>query len=273
MKVINFDINKKSFRYSLKTNADSAQTTVILLGAMQYIESLSSYVEEAQRYSTVYVVELPGTGKNPALDSCFRIEDQTAYLRDFLCSQKIKKAHIVAFSYSTSIAVELSKTWPVLSLSICCGVPSIPRSTRNKTKRMLSASTISALEFANEFTNCLTVKNTDIPRNSAIIRSTKSQIAKFTQADIDVFFENTVRLMTYSPDLTHFQVPTVVVVGEYDPYVTVNDAREFASTINAYFVVLNNADHMIHIEYPERLSEILFAQVRCSNQLDKIIYK
>ncbi len=265
MNIISTVLNNNFYRHSIyRSENNDSDCAIFLLGALQDIESVDSFSQHFAKTLTVVTIEVPGTGRTQPIESTISIAEQTQMLLDMLHHLNINQAHVIGFSYATAISVELCSQWQgVQSLSICGGVPGIPKSGRLATKKMISASMISSDEFAESFTNNLTVQNIDIPRNRAIIRATKSNIKNMPQERLDIFFENSVRLLVHTPNKFDINVPTTICVGEFDPYVTKEAAKEFAEQIkNSHFLVVKNADHLIHLQYPNKVAEILISQAK-----------
>lgn len=277
MEINQIILNNNLFRFSLYTNhqSESDQVVIFLLGALQDIESVDSFSRTFSQHLNCLTVEVPGTGRTQPLNSTVSIREQTLMLLDLIYNRGIKKAHIVAFSYATAIAVELCNIWPfVASLSICGGVPGIPKSGRHATKKMIAAAMHSPHQFAKIFTHYLTVDNPDIPKNKAIRKATEMNITKMTPDQIDMFFENSIRLLVHNPtDVNNIKIPCTICIGEHDPYVTKEIAYLFSQQlVNSNFVIIKNADHLVHLEYPDKLSSILIT-LAASSVVIKNIYK
>ncbi|WP_260261817.1 alpha/beta fold hydrolase [Vibrio intestinalis] len=267
-------LNGNQYRYSFYPCDDSDQHVIFLLGALQEIESVDSFSKSFANKLNCITIEVPGTGLTQPLDSTISIRDQTSMLLDLINYLGITSAHVIGFSYATAIAVELCDLWKnVLTLSIFGGVPGIPTSGRLATKKMIAAAMESPSDFAQTFTKSLTVNHPDIPRNNAIIKATERGVAKLEQERIDVFFENSVRLLVHTPtNIENISIPSTVCVGEYDPYVTTDIALEFANKLkNSHFVVLKNADHLAHLQHPEKVAAIMIAQASSLIELKKTL--
>lgn len=274
MKVTSTVLNQNHYRYSYYRNKSSDQYAVFLLGALQDIESVHSFSRSFADKLNCITIEVPGTGLTDPLDSTVSIRDQAMMLLELIQYLNIPSCHVIGFSYATAVAVELCDLWPnVQSLSISGGVPGIPESGRHATKKMIAAAMESPKSFARTFTQSLTVKHSDIPRNSAIIKATERGIAKMSQERIDVFFENSVRLLVHKPsNVEQISVPCTICIGEHDPYATKEIAQAFADQLkNSHFVVVKNADHLMHLQYPEKVAAIMIAQAASSIELGKTL--
>lgn len=273
MKINQLILNGHTYRYCRYENPQTSQTVIYMFGALQDIESVDYFSQSFSKDLNCISLELPGTGKTDVVNSTVSIQEQARMLLDFIEAMNIKSVHLIAFSYATSVALELCKIWTnVLSLSVCCGVPGVPVSGRAATQEILGiAMQRQPKEFAQKFTQSLTVIDANIPRNNAIIRATQRTISKMDIRRIDAFIENTIRLYVYtSGSLSDIKIPVTVLVGDRDPYVTPNEAKNFAHSFdNSRFLILNNADHLIHLQHPEKVSEIMIALASSSVDVDK----
>ncbi|PKF48618.1 alpha/beta hydrolase, partial [Enterovibrio nigricans] len=243
-------------------NDSTNQVAIFLLGALQDIESVTSFTEAFSKTLTCITVEVPGTGYAEPLESAISIREQSEMLLDFINYMKIESAHVIGFSYATAISVELCNIWRgVKSLSICGGVPGIPASGIAATKRMIAATMQSKSDFAKTFIDSLTVNHPDIPRANVIKRAMEKSISRLADERIDMFFDNSVRLLVHKPtNVEQISVPTMVCAAEHDPYVTTKVAKEFSDKLpNSHYVEIKNSDHLVHLEQPEKVAKALIA--------------
>lgn len=260
MDIFNISINNNDYRYTSYKHTTSNDVGIFLLGALQEIESVDFFSQHFSKTLNTITIEAPGTGHNHPIPATVSIREQTNMLMDLLEHLNIKKAHVFAFSYATSIAIELCDQWDgVKTLSIACGIPGIQGPMRLKTLDVVAAATKSKREFANTFVDVLSIEHPDIPRSKAIRRSIIASVMKYEQHRVESFMENTIRLMAWQhPDLACINVPTLVLTTEHDPYVTKDMAFDFYQQLKqGYFVVLKNADHLVHLQQPEKMAEAL----------------
>lgn len=94
-----------------------------------------------------------------------------------------------------------------------------------------------------------------------------------SQQRIDVFFENSVRLLVHTPsNVTNISVPCTICVGEFDPYVTKETAQSFANQLkNGRLVVIKNADHLVHLQYPDKVAALMLAQAHSAIALNEAL--
>lgn len=269
-------LNNKMYRYSIQSNSRTEQYAVFLLGALQDIESVNSFSSRFAENLNCVTIEVPGTGRTPTLDAKTSIREQSEMLLELIKHLNIKKAHLMAFSYATAITVELCAIWGgVSSMTICGGVPGIPASGRDATKRMIADAVISKDKFADTFINSLTVSNPDIPRGRAITKAMKKSISNLDDERINTFFENSLRLLVHEPaNVNNINVPCAVLVGEYDPYVTPLVAREFSEKLsNCFFVEIKNADHLVHLQQPEKTANIMSILSKSAVDTEKLFHQ
>ncbi len=254
-------LNNLPYRYSIYKKNNSKEYCVFLLGALQQIENVEYFSQYFSQYINTITIELPGTGINPPLTSRYCIKDQAYMLFDLLQFLKIDSIHLAVFSYATAIAIEAYKIHPdVRSISIAGGSDGIPEAGRKNTILMLSDSLRNPKQFASVFIDSLTVDDKNIPRGKAIVRQIKNKVSQFNENQLVSFCENTLRLLGFKPsyDLSEIKIPCAICVGEKDPYVTLENALELSKKIpNCSFDIIKNADHLIHLEYPEETAKLL----------------
>ncbi|MBX2809484.1 MAG: alpha/beta hydrolase [Cellvibrionaceae bacterium] len=261
MNAITLMLDNQQYRYAKYENTETNQSAIFLLGALQEIESVQFFCEYFAKTLNVIVVELPGTGLNPPLPSTYPITGQSKFLLQFIEFLGLNSAHILAFSYSTAVAIELYSIWDgVLSISICGGVPGIPEAGRLRTIAMMADALRDRREFSKEFIDTLTVEDKNIPRGKVIARSAMQKVFKYTDAQLISFCENTIRLLGYKPsfNLSEISIPCSLCVGEKDPYVTHENALSFVKSLaNCSFTRVKNSDHLVHIQHPEEIAKLM----------------
>lgn len=259
-KTLNFKLNGNEYRYAVYQNSTSDQFGIFLLGALQEIETVEYFSTHFAKTVNTVVIEAPGTGCNEPVLATTTIREQAAMVVELLNHLNIEQAHVFALSYATAIAVELCDLWSgVKTLSVGCGVPGIPASARLKTLDVMAAATRSKKEFANTFLDVLTVDNPSIPRSKAIRRSVVASVSKYEDHRLVSFQENTMRIMSHKPtNLEKVSMPTLIINAEHDPYATKAEMKAFYGALkNAFFIVLKNADHLVHLQQPEKMAEAM----------------
>lgn len=259
--VISKLLNNQEYRYKIYEKSGSADWGVFLLGALQGIDSVDYFSRHFSNTVNTIVIETPGTPGNGVLEATVTVRDQAQMIVDLLDDLKITKAHLFGFSYATAVSVELCDIWSgVLSLSIGCGVPGIPKSGRLSTYQFIAAAMSGDKKhFASVFADLLLSDSPNIPRSKVIRRSIVSNVMKFDDEKIMAFVENSTRLLAHKPsNLEAITMPCLVLAGESDPYATAEITKEFHSKLkHAHYVSIKNSDHMLHLEQPEKTADAL----------------
>lgn len=270
------ELNGNHFRYETYGNSSSNQFGILLLGALQEISSVEYFSKYFSQYVNTIVIEAPGTGENASLQGTVTIREQAEMVLDLIRYLEIPQAHLFAFSYATAISVELCVLWEgVSSLSVACGVPGIPSCARMATLDVVSAARINKQAFANTFLDVLTSNHPSIPRSKAIRRASIAGIMKYDDYRIESFIENTIRLLAHRPtDIQAVSMPCVIVAGEHDPYATIDITRQFCNQLKqGYFVIIKDADHLAHLQQPEKMAEALITLARTQQQMMTELHK
>ncbi|ADZ91129.1 alpha/beta fold hydrolase [Marinomonas mediterranea] len=265
------------YRYAIYGCEGSDNYGIFLLGALQEIATVEFFSKYFARTLNTIVIEAPGTGENAVLSGTVTIREQSKMVLDLIQCLGVEEAHIFAVSYGTAIGVELCDIWNgVKSLSVACGVPGIPESARMATIDVIAAARRDRKTFANTFVNVLTVDKDTIPKNDVIRRSVIRSVSKYDDYRAISFIENSIRLLAHKPtNLAAVSMPAVVIVGEHDPYATLKITKGFADQLqNAHYVVLKDADHLLHLQQPEKLAQALIAlaknQIRTTEEFKQL---
>ncbi|WNO10570.1 alpha/beta hydrolase [Teredinibacter sp. KSP-S5-2] len=261
MKVNEIWLNDHMYRYSVyKNHQIEFPLGVFLIGNLQEIESVEFFSEYFSKYLNLYVVEVPGTGLTNPLSATYSIQEQAKLLKEFLIRMGIPYAHLLAFSYATPVALELCLAWEnIITLSMCGGMAGIPEPSRLDTMAILGDAIRNRKKFADAFIDGLTVEDKSIPRGKAISRSARQKVHKYTENQIRCFCENTVRILSYSPsDLSKIDIPCLLFIGKEDPYVTEKNALDLVNKLPfCEFEMIENADHLVHLEFPEKTANLM----------------
>ncbi len=261
MKEISKILNNREYRYKIYEKNGSEDWGVFLLGALQGIDSVDNFSQHFSKTVNTIVIETPGTPGNGVLEATVSVREQAQMVLDLLEHLEIDKAHLFGFSYATAVSVELCDLWNgVLSLSIGCGVPGIPKSGRLSTYNFIAAAMSGDKKhFATVFADLLLSDAPNIPRSAVIRKSIIRNVMRFDDEKIMAFVENSTRLLAHKPtNLEAITMPCLVLVGESDPYATGEITHEFYSKLkHAHYLSVKNSDHMLHLEQPEKAAEAL----------------
>jgi len=260
-------LNNHQYRYTFYKNSHlNAPVGIFLMGNLQEIESVAFFSERFSAHVNLFVVEVPGTGLTEPLPAVFTIQDQASMLLCFIKHMNIEKAHILAFSYATPVALELCLRWSsALTLSMCGGMAGIPSTSRLATMAILGDAIRDRKRFAEEFIKGLTVADGSIPHGKVIARSARQKVLQYSEKQVRCFCENTVRILAYTPsdNIAELNIPCFLFIGQKDPYVTKKNAQQLASLLpNCQFKTVDNADHLVHLEKPDETAELMMHLVK-----------
>lgn len=266
------------YRYDFYQHpSKEAPIGIFLMGTLQDIHSVSFFSDTFSQHFTLFVIEVPGTGLTDPLPATFSILDQANMLVRFIDTMAIPCAHIFSISYSTPIAVELCARWAgALTLSMCGGTAGVVPSLRGASMSLLADALHDRKHFAKRFIDGMTVNDERIPNGKIIARSARMHIFKHTEKQMMCFCENTLRLLTYQPSdaVAHIQQPALLFIGEKDPYVTPEKAKELSTLIpHCQFYLIPNADHLVHLEHPTLTASLLMQlakEEKDDTMLDKV---
>jgi len=261
MNVREIYLNDYLCRYAMyESSSADAPYGVFLMGNLQQIESVNYFSEYFSNHLNVLVVEVPGTGLTEPLPASFTMQEQADLLKLFMEKIHIDFAHVLAFSYACPVALELCSIWAgALSLSMCGGMAGIPEASRLATMSILADAIRDKRRFADEFIKGLTVDNDLIPRGNAIARTARRKVLQYTEKQVSCFCENTIRILSYKPsNFSNINLPCLLFVGEFDPYVTIDNAKELSTQLPCCrFYSVKNADHLVHLQHPETTAQLM----------------
>lgn len=82
---------------------------------------------------------------------------------------------------------------------------------------------------------------------------------RYSEKQVICFCENTIRILSYKPsDISSLKIPCLLFIGEKDPYVTISSAKKLVDSLpNCEFSTVKNADHLVHLEHPDRTAELM----------------
>ncbi|WP_087024064.1 alpha/beta fold hydrolase [Thaumasiovibrio subtropicus] len=269
----NIILNRKKYRYTIHKNEATDQVAIFLLGALQDIESVENFSNSFSKTLTCITVEIPGTGCADPIEPTVTIREQAQLLLDFITHMKIEKAHVIGFSYATAIAVEICDLWSgAQSLSVSVGVPGIPCTGRKATKKVMAATMIDKQTFARSFVENLLSDNETIPRGKVIKKAMLKSISNLPDERLEMFYDNSVRLLMHTPTNLNLTIPSIICAGEHDPYCTTTLVKQFAKQVsNSRYHEIKAADHLAHLQHPEKVSNALILLASTSVHIEKTL--
>ncbi len=87
---------------------DNGSPVILIHGIGQYVEHWASAISALAAHHQVYAVDLPGHGKtDKPLDISYTLDDLSQFVKDFMSTLGIEKAHIVGHSLGGAVSMRL----------------------------------------------------------------------------------------------------------------------------------------------------------------------
>lgn len=223
------DINVNYINYG-----NNKKGTIILLhGWGQNIEMMKPIGDAFKEDYQIVILDIPGFGKSDEPKSVWTVYDYVEFLREFLCSLKIEKPVLVGHSFGGKIALLYSSLYSVEKL-VVFGSPfkKSAKSESFKTKFLKMAKKIPGMnnlaEIAKKYVGSTDYKNAS-PMMREILVST---------VNLDI-----------SDEVEKIKAPVVLIWGEFDEAVSLEDARELESLIpDAGLIIYEGCTHYAYLE-------------------------
>jgi 4,5:9,10-diseco-3-hydroxy-5,9,17-trioxoandrosta-1(10),2-diene-4-oate hydrolase len=101
-------INVGQFRSRYWAAGDKGSHIILIHGIGQYVEHWASAISALAAHHQVYAVDLPGHGKtDKPMDISYTIDDFSQFVKDFMSTLGIEKAHIIGHSLGGIVSVRL----------------------------------------------------------------------------------------------------------------------------------------------------------------------
>jgi Predicted hydrolases or acyltransferases (alpha/beta hydrolase superfamily) len=198
------------FRHIPATQQTSTHPIVILHGWGQSSLSWMPLAHLLQQTHDVYLIDLPGFGKNPEPQEPWGPEEYAAYITEWLKTKNIPSAHFIGHSFGGKIALTLSLNYGaaesliLINASALKAVPTLKKRLYARLIRSLGQLTKrwDSIRKTNHFENLFIPRfgSKDYLAATALMRKT---LVKTLHTNI----ENR---------LKHIRVPTLILWGEAD---------------------------------------------------------
>ena len=232
----------------------SRPTMIFLMGSMQDIEGVDKLSEEFSKEFDYHCLELPGTGRTKALPAHMPVSYLAECLDTYIRQESLDQIYLVACSYSTGVGLEYAKMQRnrLTRMGLIGSMGNIPLNDWPTMLKLMHFINEDTDKFADGFIDLLTSTEVNNKKHPAIIRAARRKAHQSSES-VWNFIHNTLRLMTYEPlNLNNIEIPTLVMTGEFDPYVKPEYSQQLAEKIpNSQFLTIPNCDHLFHIEDPE----------------------
>lgn len=209
------------------------------------------WIKEAEIISEkgfkVIVPDLPGFGDSDKLDRPWRINDYVKWFEDFLEELNIQDFYLLGYSFGGALAAKIAVKYPQRVQKLFLVASAVIR--QKTTKKNFSekvAKFIKLFYFLPYY---------------AFFRKA---VYKFIIRKSDYIYTEGVMKETYlnvladdiSYKLSFIRVPTVIIWGDKDQSVPIEDAGVINEKIkNSKLVIIPGANHLMHKQIPEILAE------------------
>lgn len=212
---------------------DKKGTIVLLHGWGQNIEMMKPVGDAFQSEYKIIILDLPGFGESDEPKNVWTVYDYVEFLREFLIDLKVEKPILVGHSFGGKIALLYSSIYKVEKL-IVFGSPFKKSSKKDsfKTKILKMAKKIPGTKHLSEIAKKY-IGSTDYKNSSPMMR------------DILVSTVN----LDISDEVPKINIPVVIIWGEFDEAVPLEDAKELEKLIpNAGLIIYEGCSHYAYLE-------------------------
>jgi pimeloyl-ACP methyl ester carboxylesterase len=194
---------------------------------------------------TVFSPDLPGSGDVPLQKEVMHIDDYIVYVLKFLEQHKLKKIILIGHSFGGRVSAKLTAQHAdVIEKLILTGAPLIKQKLSFK-KRILTV-------FAKSIKKI--VGKNDMMRKILYSFLGEWDYYKAPQNIRETF--KAIIAEDISPHLPFITVPTLVLWGENDTFVSTDIGKQIAQRIkNAKYVAIPGGSHKLPYEQPEIFAE------------------
>ncbi|GAA2724245.1 MULTISPECIES: alpha/beta hydrolase [Streptomyces] len=238
---------------------------VFVGGAFQYQNAWGRLEQGCRQAASVITVDLPGWGGADRLPAHYGFDFLAEALDQLLEKVAPSPVNVLGTSYGTAVAYEWARAHPgraerlALVGTMSHLTPRV-RATVEQTVRLAEEGRRS------EFAQCViegmmcTSPRVTVSRRPTVVRCLNRALHEMSDEDLRKFRDNSERLLARStlPGGSAVRVPALVVTGEHDPLSTPALGRQAAARLaDARFTTLRNADHLVHLECPGELVDLL----------------
>ena len=210
----------------------------------------------------VVLMDLPGQGTNPAIGDDFDFPDFADLLESFCEINALPKIIPCGLSYGSGIAFTFAARYPHrVEKMILAGAalrlrPSLKRKLEESIHWVESGQLIKFAEGAPLYIFNLPERETTGLRAASVERL-KTDLLNLDEIGLRKYVSNTRRICELKELKGSPECPTLVVIGEYDNFLTPAENHELARRCrNAAFALMAGVDHLIPVEKPRQMARI-----------------
>jgi pimeloyl-ACP methyl ester carboxylesterase len=209
------------------------------------------WIKEAEIISEkgyqVIVPDLPGFGKSDKLERPWTVNDYVKWFEDFTKMLEIQDFYLLGYSFGGALASKIAVKYPQRVQKLFLVASAVIRKKTTKKGFLAKISKLIKIFYFLPFYSFF-----------------RKAVYKFIIRKSDYVYTEGIMKQTYlnavSDDLSHhlsfIRVPTVIIWGDKDQYVPVEEAKIINEKIkNSKLIIVEGADHLIHKTMPEVLAE------------------
>lgn len=236
---------------------------IFIGGAFQSVQNVQNYAKFSAEFNHTIMVDILGFGDSDVLDSSYKMEVLANSIEHFILKKGFKKVNVIGTSYGAVTAYMLASIIPEKMNRMILGgfMDKFDQATYDAWFNALQkAKKGQRTEFAEDMTGLLLnlEKGSDIRLQSFISTMMKKKLLAATYAEIDKFIFSIERLMANNKEFPAPQCPTLMMTGEYDSFTTpAHHQKLFEQAPQADFTLIENADHMFHLQQFEITSQLI----------------
>lgn len=265
--ILSFD----GYRYSYKVvgNVNSNCTPIYFIsGAFQNMETWRRFESHYTPVSKVILSDLPGVGSADILPSSYSFDFIAQSIKHLLDHLEIDKINILAASYGTPTGLLFCANYPervkkAIFVGAALGFSSeINREFKQHLKDVEQHNIKSFSEYVTKYLLNYNYKD-KIERFKLAERILLKSVSSMSEEDIDRYIQNTRRVLNYqqiAKTIKEIKVNALLITGKYDSFTPVKEAKKVMKILsNSTLTIVDQADHMVHVERYNKLLEIFDA--------------
>jgi pimeloyl-ACP methyl ester carboxylesterase len=243
--------------------APSLDPVVLIGGALHRKEDWGRVEQGMLPVADVICPDLPGWGEADLLPPYLGPDIPAEALVRLLDDLGIERVNLFAGSYGSSVGYRLAQTNPerIARMVLAGTMGGIPEASRPMMRAAVALAESGPREqFGPAAVNALMSPHPDIAAKAVVHRVLSMRFGNADKEDLAKFVANTHRLLTRDLIDTSVPpaVPTLFTTGEHDTLTPPELCRELAFTCpESWYVELARADHLIHLERPTQLVDLM----------------
>lgn len=265
--------------WSRRTRAETPRLDPVVLvgGALHRKEDWGRVEQGLLAFADVICPDLPGWGQADLLPPYLGPDIPAQALVRLLDDLGIERVNLFAGSYGSSVGYRLAQTHPerIARMVLAGTMGVIPEASRPMMRAAVALAESGPREhFGPAAVDALMSPHPDIAAKAVVHRVLSMRFGAADEEDLAKFVANTHRLL--ARDLIDTSVPpavpTLFTTGEHDTLTPPALCRELAfSCPESWYVELARADHLIHLERPNELVDLM-ARFFAEEPLDGLPY-